>query len=184
MTILCALQCAHGIYIGSDTESIASGDFGGRRCHHGPKWAVHGQWAVGVSGQMRLQCLIARHMRELTEGLESPLEFTDRLINEIFVRYDIKSRAETGAPDCGSNFMLAGPLGVIDIDCTLSVRLARPDELIASGCGAPYALGAAYALSGVDVTPVAVVKHAVGAAIAFDTGCGGDPWVHLLEVGR
>ena len=184
MTILCALRTGHGIYIGSDTASIASGSFGGRRVHHGPKWAMHGPWAIGVSGQMRLQCLISRHMEALTDGLESPNDFTDRLINKIFARYDIKSQASIGAPDCGSNFMLAGPLGVIDIDCTLSVREALPDEMIATGCGACYALGAAHALDGLDVTPAAVVKRALEAAISLDAGCGGEAWTHLLEMGH
>lgn len=181
MTILCALSTGHGIIIGSDTGSVAiTGDVG-RQLHHGPKFAVHNGWAVGVAGQMRLQCLITRHMEDLTKDLTDPLDFCDRLVNEVFVRYDINAASSIGARDCGSNFVLAGPLGVFDIDCTLSVRQSVEGEMIASGSGASYALGAAFALDCTDIEPVGIVKRAILAAIEFDTGCSGEAWVHRLE---
>lgn len=183
MTIICALDTGNGIIIGSDTQSIAMGDFGGRRMTHGPKWTVSKPWALGVAGQSRMQCLIQRNMADIIQAVPSALEVCDRL-QDMFSRYGVNASSQIGALDCGSNFILASPHGVYDIDSCLSVRKAAVGELIASGSGASYALGAAHALETVDdITAHGIVKRSLEAAIAFDTGCGGEPWLQTLETG-
>lgn len=170
MSVICALHHDGRTWIGSDT---AAND-GGLLTQCDPKWTLYGEWAVGAVGSSRTGDLIALNAEALFEG--DPLKTFPNKLQEILKEHDFNTDTEAGSPSYGVNLMLANPSGVWDICSGLS--LAKCYGFWAQGSGRSLAIGAAYAR--VLAHPDQIVKLAVEAAIQYDTGCGGKPWVHCV----
>lgn len=148
----------------------------------GPKWIVRMPWAIGVAGHLRTINVFKHHAAELLENLTDAYEFAVRARDILKTDGYRDSEKGDGPPQFGQTLLLARCGGLWNIGADFSVIALPADQLWAEGTGRELALGAAHALlsSGANVPAGDVVRCAVEAAIAYDTTCGGKPWVEEL----
>ncbi|MGI9507334.1 MAG: hypothetical protein ACR2RE_30190 [Geminicoccaceae bacterium] len=169
------------VWIGSDTQAT---DTQGDVNETGPKFSVHDGWAIGVAGCHFTANLIAAEIGGLVAGLtdvRSPAwEFTGRL-SQLFRDYDYTPKEQdTGSPQWGGWYILAGHGRVWALDSCLSPLEYHHGQLVARGSGMDFARGVGFAMRQSDMPPSEIVGLGIEAAIAFDSGCGGNVWVERL----
>lgn len=181
MTIICAMhEPGVGTWIGSDTQT----SFGSLKHRFGPKWILSecGTMALGLSGLNR-----ARYLIEGIDGL-----FTDsnprrvaNSIREAIKADEWKPREGEGESVCWSvGAIFATATGYWPIGSDFTVMPPSIDGYWAEGSGEQFALGAAYSGVRNGNDPETIVSDMVDAAMAFDTGCGGQCWTHLLRLSQ
>lgn len=180
MSIIAALSCSKtgSTWVGSDTM-VRSANL---RQVVGPKWIVRQPWAAGVAGHLRTVNLFQQHTAELLENLTTPYEFSLRT-RELLKSDGYETMKNDGGPlQYGQMLMLAHPRAVWAIGADFSVMSLPGDQLWAEGSGRDLALGAGHALlsTGAALGAKDVVRHAVETAIAYDSNCGGSPWLDEL----
>jgi ATP-dependent HslUV protease subunit HslV len=77
-----------------------------------------------------------------------------------------------------STFLVANRAGIFYVGPDMSVTQVK--HYFAIGSGAQFALGALHALHGTRLDAEAMARHAVAAAIGFDTYCGGEVQIHRV----
>lgn len=173
MTIICALHQDGETWIGSDTLATAAG--GTRAQGAVKKWIVKGSSALAVAGDLRALSVLQ------SIDLECGLLEVCASIKRLIVADGHTSDTESGAPAYGFSAILARPDGVWDIDCCCAPIEIEPGRLWARGSGMHLALGCDWALRIYGALGTAArVNHAVLAAIHYNTGCGGEPFIRRL----
>jgi len=171
MTIICVLNDPNHdcTWIGSDSLAI---DSYGRKIKIESKFVVYGQWAVGVTGNMRLTDILANNADEMFHRLDGPNDFIDRLI-AVMKRhdFDMSPASNSCAPNGGQELLLAragyDPWVILgDFSVYSDGRFA------AHGSGSDYAMGAYFGCRDIE--------KAIEAAIKYDSKCGGEVWIHRL----
>lgn len=161
-------------WIGSDTM-VCSGSI---RRIIGPKWVVHWPWAVGIAGHLRTINVVRDNAGELLDDLSDAYEFAERVRE--FLRKDgyHDAKDNEGPVQFGQMLMLARPDRAWAVGTDFSVMELPFDTLWAEGSGRELALGAAYGLqrAGSSLPEKDILEHALGAAILYDTNCGGTAW--------
>lgn len=180
MSIIAALwsEKADRAWIGSDTMMCS----GNLRQTVGPKWVVRQPWAAGIAGHLRTLNLFQHHGDELLHDLGGPYEFAQRARDLLRADGYSFEKNDAGPSMYGQMLILACPRGVWTVGGDFSVVATPAGRLWAEGSGRELALGAAHALlhAGVATAHDETVRHAIAAAIALDTTCGGSPWVDQL----
>ena len=174
MTIICALHDpeTRSTWIGSDRRAVDNGT----KVDVGPKWTLSDGWAVGHAGNLRAANLLQANADDLFHDLDGPLTFTNRVRSILEADGFNKDSAE--GPGCwGQQMILATADSVWSIGITLEFYVIEAGEFWADGSGRSFALGAAFAHHG-DAEHK--VHAALMAAITYETGCGGEPWIHEL----
>lgn len=173
MTILCAIhEPGVGTWIGSDRQWTS----GNRRIIAEPKWAVHGLWAIGVSGDGAVNCAVGQKIADLIGFEPEVAGITTRLL-KMLPEIGIKPIENDGsARNYDQGFLIACPGAVWRADGTGCIV---PQAATAGGSGSEYALGALYANRGGPAR--GRLEMAIAAACYWDTGCGGEPCIHLLK---
>lgn len=64
------------------------------------------------------------------------------------------------------------------IDSSYTIIEGREDEVLATGSGHPFAVGAAHATQKEPIMPR--LTAALNAAISYDYGSGGEAWLHVM----
>jgi ATP-dependent protease HslVU (ClpYQ) peptidase subunit len=173
MSIIAALcsSTTCSTWIASDTMVCS----GALRQIAGPKWIVRRPWAAGVAGHLRTINVLQHHAAELLQGLASPYEFAHRVRELLSADGYSSAKNDGGPPEYGQMLMLAHPGGIWAVAADFSVMPLPVDRLWAEGSGRELALGAAHALLAADagLAEKDVVRHAVDAAIVYDSNCGG-----------
>lgn len=178
MTIIAALhEPSVGTWIGSDRLSVA-------RNRIAPfareKWSIAGSHAVAFAGAGRANDLMRRWVRETNFAT-----FADPLDVATALRDALKADEWGALKNSGDPLsfdveaLYASQRGAWDIDAGFSINGVDAGVLVARGSGIEYAYGAAHALRGRPAETV--LRAAIDAAIAHDTGCGGEPFIHLLK---
>ena len=180
MTIICALhdpkhRCT---WIGSDRLTKR---YSGRAMDMGPKFAVYGPWAAGVSGDGRVNDILINNAKTILDGLSGPMEFIARFIAVLKEHdFDLSPANNESPPNSNQTIVLAHandePWSITGDFCCIP-----GGRFTAEGSGGPYALGAAFAQRNMQVPPSKLVETAILAAIEHDTSCGGEVWLHKLE---
>lgn len=181
MTIICAVHRNGETWIGSDRQATQ-----GWRIGHASvkKWIVHGDRALGVSAELRLVNLVANEFDLMAAESSYALSKT---LRDLMLANGFQSKSDPDGGAAGYNFsaLYATPSGVWDIDQSFGVLAVDDGEMAARGSGLEYALGAFHALRSVGNNDLSnLVMLSVEAAIAYDTGCGGEPFVKKLEAER
>ena len=179
MTVVCAVHHeGDGTWIGSDTYCT---------CGNGlipsdvPKWfGAHG-WAIGQSGDRFTHNLIDHEVDGLFHKCKDIFEASRRLI-VLFDENKMNHNDEPGARSFNQELIICGPKNLkrpiwhIGPDmCFAPIPLGT---LWAIGSGEEYARGAGYVADGGGRERV---EAALAAAILYDQGCGGEPYVARLE---
>ena len=180
MTIICALHDPeHGCtWIGSDRLIKR---YSGRGMVLGPKFAVYGPWAAGVSGDGRVNDILINNAKKILDALSGPMEFIDRFIAVLKEHgFDLSPVTNEAPPNCSQSIVLAHaddePWSITGDFCCIP-----GGQFTAEGSGGPYALGAAFAQRNTQIPPRKLIEIAILAAIEHHTGCGGEVWLHKLE---
>lgn len=180
MSIVCAVRDERGMWIGSDTAANISGI----REICGPKMKCCGKYWIGVAGVLR-----ALNLVESAAGAISQCNTFPAVVNQLeslVAEVDKwKPAGQDGEPkryeleflitDGARLIMVGGSFGYIDCDMVAVI-----------GSGSACALGAYYGMTYVDASLVSAeikIGAMIGAAIRFDTNCGGDVWTHRLDLG-
>lgn len=180
MTINVAFhQPGVGTWIGSDRRTT----MGGQVADFNPKWAVSpcGRKAIAYAGPTRGNHL-ANEFQARLFGARDPYDVAARL-RQLITEDGWTAHTDAGDPQHYNGAAIyAEDHGVWFITCDFCVIAIPPGRLWADGSGREYAFGAAHAMSmfsGVDGS--ALVRTAVEAACANDSGCGGEPFIDLLR---
>ena len=179
MTIIAALHDPERgeTWIGSDTIAVCHGI----RSEIGPKWALHCEWAVGLSGEARVLNLVRERRGDLMAGLKGPEHFTQRFRDLLKAEeFDLKPGEGYAGPTSCQWGLLVRPGEIWHVAGDFS--FVRMEPYWAEGSGFRLALGALRTLvNGFDLPPRRIIGAAVEAAVHFDTDCGGEVWLHKLE---
>lgn len=178
MTIIAALRDGDTVWIGADsriTDShglIVSGDH--RKWRH-----ISDMFWLGSAGHVRLDAVIGQ--MKLPSDRHSAYGFAQYLYAAVSDDGWIPEDTKDGGPrqfcyDCigidpGGIWLLHGS----------GVAISTGGEFVAVGSGAPYAYGAAFALS--HKSAMDVVTGAVSAAYQYDRDCGGKMLVEQIRIG-
>ncbi len=184
MSVVVALKGLQGgTWIGSDTLYCS-----GNLKLTGPKWVVRQPWAVGVAGHLRsvntLQHYCDELFRDLSATTSGAYEFTKRARDVLREDGFHENGDNRGPLDLAQTFVLAHADDVWTIGSDFSISPVSQGVLWAEGSGRELALGAGHALAAREpgLPPRDIVTGSVGAAIAFDTMCGGEIWVEQLRL--
>lgn len=183
MTVIAAIHEQGETWIGSDTQALIAAY---RPEITGAKWVSVDDVAVAVAGDLRTLNIIQEHPDRLLGDLSGPFAFVERLrVLLAEFGYDAKPYQDTDrTPNFGGPLLFADKTRVCDICPEFSVVEAVPGSMVARGSGQDYALGVFFALSAARILagdgPAHVLRQAIAAAIKYDTGCGGEPWIHRL----
>lgn len=175
MTIICAAKGPDGIWIGSDTECR----IGDRRMPTAPKWAFHNGRAIGISGLHRGVDLAKRYADSLLSDDDAwrASLYLCKLLQEDGWQPDEKEKA-IPTYELWGIAILGGQIYRVAGDCHFS---AQPGcTYFAGGSGMDFALGAMLECARSHDEPALLVERGLEAAIALDSGCGGEPWVKKL----
>lgn len=175
MTIVCALRDGPRVWLGSDRQETV-GHSERAIMPHG-KWLLGKTWAMGISGEARLRDLLLARSFLLDEP-GTAFDVGERL-KAILKDDGFKPREEEFKPlNWGFGFILARPGELYEVDCVMH---ARETDWAVRGSGADYGTGVYFAMTFAAMsTHRSVIETAIRAAIAYDTGCGGEPWVYCL----
>lgn len=178
MTVICALSDGSGgVYIGSDRQWTANGDRPVITVKG--KWAVYEDRALGIAGQgLTASVVLAEGLKILRDNETAPAVF--HAVVEAAKLRGLKAvqKDDDQSPDYGSSMIFVSAGRVWDIDCCGAEF--EQSGFWARGSGAEYALGAAHALEAYENTPQAIVAHAIRAAVRWNCGCGGEPWIEHI----
>ena len=170
MTVLVAVPCEDGVWIGCDT--LISG---GSSLSAETKWLKVGDWWVGVAGAVRALNLIS--CMTVEPGADLSVSDVVEAIRQVFTQFGWSGQTEGAGPEermfeallvRGGEAWFVGPW--------LSWSKAR-GQCLAAGSGEHYALGAMWASEG---TPEETARLGLGAAMRFDSGCGGEMWLRRV----
>lgn len=156
------------VWMGADSRSV-----GGRFIFPETvdKFVRHGRWTLGHTGMATVLALLRRKGAAIAEAesVYDVAELTQRLLKEA----DYRQRPdEDGAPDYAQTFIVSDGLGLWGI-CPDGSCWAPDWGFVAIGSGQEYAFGAAFVLHEQRACAETVVRMALLAAVAFDTGTGG-----------
>lgn len=176
MSIICAIKINGQTWIGSDTACRRDDEV----FESSPKWVVNGKWAVGVSGDMRVQALIEADYETLLTG--SPLEIGNNIrkamLDDGFEA--ARDKNDKGFQHFGQYLILASNEAIYGLSGDLSPALRR-QEFVADGSGWELAKGAYFAARKMGVNRAdRILELAISAAIEEDLSCGGQVWLHCL----
>lgn len=179
MTIICAMhKQGIGTWIGSDSRATVGAVVAPVSI---AKWAFVGLWAIGHTGEPRSLSLVVKHAERLGD-IHDPFDLATAL-RDLLRDDGYRSEDRHGEPsDYGQRWLIASAIGLWDSDGAGSLTRIQDECLWARGSGRDFALGAGFAAP--DTMPAKdVVLGAIRAACHYDTGCGGEPFVHLLPAG-
>lgn len=175
MTIIAAIHDSktQTTWYGSDTAAINNG----YQFICGPKFSRCGDWMVGITGDGRLETLVRLHTSAIGDS-ESPMMLAHK-IRRLALDDEFKPGEETGAKFFpGSSLVIAGKGAVYAVCSSFSVDEIQSDNLYAEGSGRDYALGADFMVR--DKPAQERLALALKAAIALNSGCGGEAWIAKL----
>lgn len=176
MTIICAAQGVDGWWLGSDTVMMLAGD----PIPVGPKWCIADGVAIGVSGSHRAFALLANNLAHVTAKRDAwAIASAWRALLE---DDGFEPKSEPSGPKCyeASGLIVIPGNGIWYVDgAQVPCHVKLP--FMAAGAGTDAALGAAWVHQRNPAPSAqAMVRDAVGAAIALIGGCGGEPWIHRM----
>ena len=164
MTIICAYTNGKYTWLGSDTVSILE-----RRGSLCPvpvacKWVIHNGWAYGQAGDAVVAEWVCHTARKLMRGLNvnnAAIVFPARL-QDIYLSLKMQ--------DWSNNGILACAGAVWSVNGDLSCKLLPSRQMHAVGCGALWAIGAAWGFQQAkpEADPETLMDVALGAAAQFD----------------
>lgn len=173
MTIICAVHRGDRTWIGSDTLVRRSNI----KINNGPKWVRWGKWAVGTAGDLRAVNIFEQKTKRLFDDLQDPFDFSER-VRSMLPEYgfDLKPGDMEATPNSAQDMILASSEAIWNVCCDFSI--VNVGEYWADGSGMAFALGAMHSVRQAD--PETMIRAGLSAAMAFETGCGGDEWVEVL----
>jgi ATP-dependent protease HslVU (ClpYQ) peptidase subunit len=129
--------------------------------------------------------LATRKRAKLTDQA-SIFSFFRQFWKDLHERYSFVSdqRPDDDSPfgDLDASFLIASPEGIFSVACDMSVT--QFEQYYAIGSGAPYALGAIYALYKADGDALKIAERGVEAGMALDIYCGGKVTAFTVPVGK
>ena len=181
MTIICAIhEKGVGTWIGSDTTAFRDGI---RRHDCGPKWVICGTRAIASSGSHVIHNLLEAHADRLLAVSDiTPFEIAQRLWDILTDFGFVPSPCEGEKGQVKSWTIYATESAVYHFTNDGGVYAIGSGEFCADGAGEKFAYGAEYALG--SIPTVTRMTRAIEAAIVLCSGCGGEPFVHLLKEGK
>lgn len=188
MTILATFQDPSGaVWIGSDGRVMCNGIV---ERDDSSKWEIDagGAWAVGVAGYLGVLQIAAAEAEAQYGGTQIGLgsqgeaahrfaECMRRRLNEIGWAAE-SSRGDAPRRDQDLVLLMGGRIW--DVDLGLGIAIPMAHGLWCWGSGSAYGLGAGYAAIRDGWTPEQIVRVAVQAAVRYDPGCGGEPWIRRI----
>lgn len=176
MTVLVAVPCDEGVWVGSDGLATAGNSVLGTRY---VKWRIGPPGlSVGVSGSAFVEHWLWREAAKHTDPHELCAAFRSWLRSEGWE----PQREERMPPKWDLNLLLTDGERVWDVGSSLYPDAPRSDA-IATGGGFAEAMGALHAGWGLkDYSPRAHCLVAIEAACVLTTGCGGEPFVALVKL--
>ena len=171
MTCIVALEHEGKVWMGGDAAASCNNDIV-RRVN--PKVFIKGDFLIGYSGSFRIGQLLQYSFTPVKPAhKQSDMEymvvsFIDSLREMLKYKGALMKEDEGDAQD--SEFIVGyrGKIYVVESDFHLGTPL---NPYAASGSGAPYALGALYALSKVNnISPQKKVEKALRASAEYCTG--------------
>lgn len=176
MTIACALHLPGlGTWLGGDRRTTTEAEV---LSDHHLKWLVEDGWALGIAGDARAGALGQR--AGLFDRLGNDPAWSIATTLRKALQADGWHTKDNAGARCFDICMLIASAGGVwaAFDCLTPIAMPA-GQFVAIGSGRQLAMGAAHALRG--RSPRQVVRRAVEAAIAHDTACGGEPWIHFLK---
>lgn len=179
MTTICAVHVpGDGTWVGADTRACY-----GESWVLGPakKWfGAHG-WAVGQAGDLRCANLIEHAVSDIFHKCDDPLTVCDR-IRKLLKDNDFNKDDEPGPPTYEQGMIICAPKscgrGIWTLGSDFGFVAIAEGELCAEGSGREFAVGAAHATAAGGREKV---EAALAAAITYDRGSGGEPFIARLE---
>ena len=179
MTTICAIYDQHrdGVWIGSDTR-VTTGSLA-LDCR--PKWHIHNQWAIGVSGAVRHSNTIEHHWPELVGKHANIYELATALRAK--VKDDGFKEQDEKSPWWEIGTIITDSKTIWRVGSDFCYLELPRDQFISMGSGSHFALGAATGLRRFDQAfcPKKVMEVALGAAITLDHHSGGQTWLNFLK---
>jgi len=184
MTTIAAITNGSSTWVGSDTMGVI-GD--GRRIDPVKKWFLHDEWAIGLSGDYRVLCLMAENRGKIFDDLSCPGEFAERMLNLLHDRHYQPKPADGSAPFYNNSMILARAGRIWDVDGSFAYDEIPIGKLWARGSGCEYALGAAAGVAadhrsrpGSGVSHHDMLMLALKVANIYDVNTGENIFVHEL----
>lgn len=179
MTILAALHEPNGsIWIGCDRRAISGSVIFTDRMD---KWLQGDGWALGIAGAAGLLSIAAREASQIVDP--QPDAFADhmrRYLSDIGWQADCTS-GESPHRRSDIAAVMQGKVWSLDVGLGVAYEI-KPGHVWCWGSGREYGLGAAFAASSRQKSSAKhMVTCAIEAAIRFDPGCGGEPWVKQVQ---
>jgi ATP-dependent protease HslVU (ClpYQ) peptidase subunit len=174
MTVICGLHHRGETWIGADSR--ATGNHGIVFASSVKKWAVGPSAAIGLSGEAIGTQVLHRNRDEILKT-GAPMEIVDRMADALKPHFK-ESGDGDGAKAWGFTTLLATHHAIYDVDSTFMALEIESGVLWARGSGKEYAIGAGHAMRGDN--PMARIRRALEAACQFDSGCGGQLFIHRL----
>lgn len=180
MTIICALAAPEGVWLGTDRRV----NFSGLYRDTGVKHIVHNGAALLVAGAMRAHSVL--HMlREEVLAEPDPYAIACNIKEALSADGWKLEPEEPGVPPGSANDIVLALTESFDgarvwsVGSDATVLPFQDGCLAAFGSGMHAALGADHV--SVKAAPETRIRRALSAACAIADGCGGKPWVHLLQ---
>lgn len=178
MTIIAAIhEPGVGTWIGGDRRMTANNEIVSDDCD---KWLIGNGWAVAFAADHRAQALSehADVMKMVEHADDPPWEIASR-IRSVLDQDGWRGSDAKGSKDYSACLVIASAQAAwLCWGCMTPIRMPLGAMAVA-GSGSDFARGAAHAMRGMP--PEKILRAAIDAAIAFDTGCGGSPYIHLLK---
>lgn len=136
-----------------------------------------GPWLMGGSGSARLGNLLAESKIAGDLAACADIAAVARVIRSALKEDGWRESADKGPADIGASVVIACGSDAWLLCGTFCYTPLSPGRPMATGSGSEYAQGAAHAYMEMGFDPETVMRGAIGAAIRFDTGCGGEPQI-------
>ncbi|GIW42098.1 MAG: hypothetical protein KatS3mg076_2675 [Candidatus Binatia bacterium] len=187
MSVAVAVRARNEIVLATDTLTC----FGSRRVppqnHRAVKIREIGQALMASTGwgiyeNLFDDFLSGRPAPELRDS-KAIFAFFNRFWRALHTRYSLVNEQcnskDSPFGDLDSTFLVVNPNGIFCVESDMSVTQFR--QYYAIGSGANYSLGALHVLYDPEGDPELLARRAVEAAIALDTGCGGEILLRRLR---
>ncbi|QCG94975.1 hypothetical protein E6C67_14170 [Azospirillum sp. TSA2s] len=178
MTIICAMhEPGVGTWIGSD-QRVTAGNVIVSDCT--PKWALVDGGAIAVSGSNAVRTTVFDRSSEINVCW-SASELRKWLMS-IWEDLGVPAKIEDGeAAYFRGGTILASPHRILPLCSAFGASTVPDRALYAAGSGCDFAEGAAFTMRSAGLTDArTIMLAAIRAAVHGNTGCGGEPFVHLL----
>ena len=142
MTTICSMHDAvkGGVWIASDTKR----SFGDLGLNLATKWAVHENWAIGMSGRVRLANIMHKHWPQIIRDTQDIHDISLKLRQ--LVQYDGFKPQDEKSPWWNMGTIITDSSNIWTVGSDFSYSHIPQGQFVADGSGWQIAQGATLAL--------------------------------------